>query len=102
MAGRDAQKNAVGAVMDAFARRPVEQERVLYEEAGRQLGFSAGSVEKDIALQGLELVPMAAFEQRPGSFPSGTRAALPVRDCLPEVSPRELATRARLQVTLEC
>ncbi len=34
--------------MDAFLTQPVERQRVLYEEAGRQLGLSAGSVEKDI------------------------------------------------------
>lgn len=34
--------------MDAFLAQPVERQRVLYEEAGRQLGLSAGSVEKDL------------------------------------------------------
>ncbi|HVY42411.1 MAG TPA: nucleotidyl transferase AbiEii/AbiGii toxin family protein [Hyphomicrobiaceae bacterium] len=34
--------------MDAFLTQPVERQRVLYEEAGRRLGLSAGSVEKDL------------------------------------------------------
>jgi predicted nucleotidyltransferase component of viral defense system len=34
--------------MDAFLAQPVKRQRVLYEEAGRQLGLSAGSVEKDL------------------------------------------------------
>jgi hypothetical protein len=34
--------------MDAFLTQPVERQRVLYEEAGRHLGLSAGSVEKDL------------------------------------------------------
>ena len=34
--------------MDAFLRRSVERQRVLYEETGRRLGLSAGSVEKDL------------------------------------------------------
>ena len=33
--------------MDAFLAQPVERQRVAYEEAGRLLGLSAGSVEKD-------------------------------------------------------
>jgi hypothetical protein len=34
--------------MDTFLTQPVERRRVLYEEAGRRLGLSAGSVEKDL------------------------------------------------------
>lgn len=34
--------------MNAFLTQPVERQRVLYEEAGRRLGLSAGSVEKDL------------------------------------------------------
>lgn len=34
--------------MDAFLTQPVERQRVIYEEAGRRLGLSAGSVEKDL------------------------------------------------------
>jgi hypothetical protein len=34
--------------MDGFLTQPVERQRVLYEEAGRRLGLSAGSVEKDL------------------------------------------------------
>lgn len=34
--------------MDAFLTRPIERQRVIYEEAGRRLGLSAGSVEKDL------------------------------------------------------
>lgn len=34
--------------MDAFLTQPVERQRVLFEEAGRRLGLSAGSVEKDL------------------------------------------------------
>lgn len=34
--------------MDAFLTQPVERQRVLYEEAARRLGLSAGSVEKDL------------------------------------------------------
>lgn len=34
--------------MDAFFTQPLERQRVIYEEAGRQLGLSAGSVEKDL------------------------------------------------------
>lgn len=34
--------------MDVFLAQPVERQRVVYEEAGRRLGLSAGSVEKDL------------------------------------------------------
>lgn len=34
--------------MDAFLTQPVERQRLLFEEAGRRLGLSAGSVEKDL------------------------------------------------------
>jgi predicted nucleotidyltransferase component of viral defense system len=34
--------------MDAFLTQPLERQRVIYEEAGRRLGLSAGSVEKDL------------------------------------------------------
>ncbi len=34
--------------MDVFLTQSVERQRVLYEEAGRRLGLSAGSVEKDL------------------------------------------------------
>ena len=34
--------------MDAFLTQPVERQRLVYEEAGRRLGLSAGSVEKDL------------------------------------------------------
>jgi hypothetical protein len=34
--------------MDAFLRQPITRQRVLFTEAGRQLGLSAGSVEKDL------------------------------------------------------
>lgn len=34
--------------MDAFITQPLERQRVVYEEAGRRLGLSAGSVEKDL------------------------------------------------------
>lgn len=34
--------------MDTFLTQPVERQRVIYEEAGRRLGLSAGSVEKDL------------------------------------------------------
>ncbi len=34
--------------MDAFLTQPIERQRVIYEEAGRRLGLSAGSVEKDL------------------------------------------------------
>lgn len=34
--------------MDAFLSQPVERQRIIYEEAGRRLGLSAGSVEKDL------------------------------------------------------
>ncbi|GMV23483.1 MAG: nucleotidyltransferase [Acidimicrobiia bacterium] len=34
--------------MDAFLTQPVERQRIVYEEAGRRLGLSAGSVEKDL------------------------------------------------------
>jgi len=35
-------------VMDVFLTQPVERQRVIYEEAARRLGLSAGSVEKDL------------------------------------------------------
>ena len=34
--------------MDEFLRQSLQRQRVVYEEAGRRLGLSAGSVEKDI------------------------------------------------------
>lgn len=34
--------------MDTFLTQPIERQRVFYEEAGRRLGLSAGSVEKDL------------------------------------------------------
>ncbi len=34
--------------MNAFLAQPLERQRVIYEEAGRRLGLSAGSVEKDL------------------------------------------------------
>ena len=34
--------------MDACLTQPLERQRVIYEEAGRRLGLSAGSVEKDL------------------------------------------------------
>lgn len=34
--------------MDVFLTQPVERQRILYEEAARRLGLSAGSVEKDL------------------------------------------------------
>jgi predicted nucleotidyltransferase component of viral defense system len=34
--------------MDGFLKQPVVRQRVLFAEAGRQLGLSAGSVEKDL------------------------------------------------------
>jgi hypothetical protein len=34
--------------MDAFLSQPLERQRVIYEEAGRRLGLSAGSMEKDL------------------------------------------------------
>ncbi len=34
--------------MDEFLRQSLERQRVVYEEAGRHLGLSAGSVEKDL------------------------------------------------------
>lgn len=34
--------------MDTFLTQPVERQRVVYEEGGRRLGLSAGSVEKDL------------------------------------------------------
>jgi hypothetical protein len=34
--------------MDTFLTQPLERQRVIYEEAGRRLGLSAGSVEKDL------------------------------------------------------
>jgi predicted nucleotidyltransferase component of viral defense system len=34
--------------VDAFLTQPLERQRVIYEEAGRRLGLSAGSVEKDL------------------------------------------------------
>ncbi|MBA3888724.1 MAG: nucleotidyl transferase AbiEii/AbiGii toxin family protein, partial [Acidobacteria bacterium] len=34
--------------MDAFLTQPIERQRVIYEEAARGLGLSAGSVEKDL------------------------------------------------------
>ncbi|NOT44062.1 MAG: nucleotidyl transferase AbiEii/AbiGii toxin family protein [Acidobacteria bacterium] len=34
--------------MDAFLTQPLERQRLIYEEAGRRLGLSAGSVEKDL------------------------------------------------------
>lgn len=34
--------------MDAFLTQPVERQRIVYEEAGRRLGLSAGIVEKDL------------------------------------------------------
>lgn len=34
--------------MNAFLTQPLERQRVIYEEAGRRLGLSAGSVEKDL------------------------------------------------------
>jgi predicted nucleotidyltransferase component of viral defense system len=34
--------------MDGFLKQPAERQRVLFEEAGRRLGLSAGSVEKDL------------------------------------------------------
>jgi hypothetical protein len=34
--------------MDTFLTQPIERQRVIYEEAGRRLGLSAGSVEKDL------------------------------------------------------
>ena len=33
---------------DAFLTQPLERQRVIYEEAGRRLGLSAGSIEKDL------------------------------------------------------
>jgi predicted nucleotidyltransferase component of viral defense system len=35
-------------MMDSFLKQPVQRQRVIYEEAGRRLGLSAGSVEKDL------------------------------------------------------
>ncbi len=34
--------------MDEFLTQPLDRQRVIYEEAGRRLGLSAGSVEKDL------------------------------------------------------
>ncbi len=34
--------------MDAFLTQPLERQRFVFEEAGRRLGLSAGSVEKDL------------------------------------------------------
>ncbi len=34
--------------MDTFLTQSIERQRVIYEEAGRRLGLSAGSVEKDL------------------------------------------------------
>jgi hypothetical protein len=34
--------------MDAFFTQPLERQRLIHEEAGRRLGLSAGSVEKDL------------------------------------------------------
>lgn len=34
--------------MDAFLTQPVDRQRLIYEEAARRLGLSAGSVEKDL------------------------------------------------------
>jgi hypothetical protein len=34
--------------MNAFLMQPIERQRLVYEEAGRRLGLSAGSVEKDL------------------------------------------------------
>lgn len=34
--------------MDEFLRQSLQRQRVIYEEAGRRLGLSAGSVEKDL------------------------------------------------------
>lgn len=34
--------------MDVFLTQPVERQRLVYEEAARRLGLSAGSVEKDL------------------------------------------------------
>ena len=48
--------------MDAFLTQPVERQRVLYEEAGRRLGLSAGSVEKDLWVAGRS-VPSFAYRR---------------------------------------
>ncbi len=50
--------------MDDFLTKPIERQRVIYEEAGRRLGLSAGSVEKDLwvcwALRALFRLPASA------------------------------------------